>query len=98
MAYCVLSVFFLSRNVSVMTHTAEYTRTAAPSRILIVEDNDALAAGLRTSFEVEGYDVERVGDGDIALAWLAEHQPDLIVLDLMLPSTSGFDVLRRYRA
>jgi len=82
-----------------MTYTAERTHTMAPpSRILVVEDNDALAAGLCTSFEVEGYDVDRVGDGDTALAWLAENHPDLIILDLMLPTTSGFDVLRRYRA
>jgi DNA-binding response OmpR family regulator len=82
-----------------MTYTAEQPRTMAPpSHILIVEDNDALVTGLRTSFEVEGYEVDRVGDGEAALEWLASHHPDLIILDLMLPTTSGFDVLRRYRA
>jgi len=82
-----------------MTYTAEQPRTMAPpSHILIVEDNDALATGLRTSFEVEGYAVDRVGDGESALEWLGTNQPDLIILDLMLPQTSGFDVLRRYRA
>ncbi|HEX3532787.1 MAG TPA: response regulator transcription factor [Gemmatimonadaceae bacterium] len=66
--------------------------------ILIIEDNETLALGLRTSLEVEGYKVECVTDGNDGLAWLAQHDPDLIVLDLMLPGLNGFEVLRRYRA
>ncbi len=65
--------------------------------ILIIEDNETLALGLRTSLEVEGYKVECVGDGNDGLAWLDRHDPDLIVLDLMLPGLNGFEVLRRYR-
>ncbi|MFL5483173.1 MAG: response regulator transcription factor [Gemmatimonadaceae bacterium] len=72
---------------------------AAPSRnILIVEDNETLAFGLRTSLEVEGYEVECVSDGNVGLEWLTDHTPDLIVLDLMLPGLNGFEVLRRYRS
>jgi DNA-binding response OmpR family regulator len=72
---------------------------AAPSRtILILEDNETLAFGLRTSLEVEGYEVECVTDGNAGLEWLAKNTPDLIVLDLMLPGLNGFEVLRRYRA
>jgi DNA-binding response OmpR family regulator len=66
--------------------------------ILIIEDNETLALGLRTSLEVEGYKVECVSDGNDGLAWLDQHDPDLIVLDLMLPGLNGFEVLRRYRA
>jgi DNA-binding response OmpR family regulator len=66
--------------------------------ILIIEDNETLALGLRTSLEVEGYKVECVTDGNDGLAWLEHHNPDLIVLDLMLPGLNGFEVLRRYRA
>lgn len=66
--------------------------------ILIVEDNETLALGLRTSLEVEGYKVDCVTDGALALDWLDEHETDLIVLDLMLPSVNGFEVLRRYRS
>src|SRR5438105_5107403 len=68
--------------------------------ILIVEDNETLALGLRTSLEVEGYKVECVTDGGDALEWLDENEneTDLIVLDLMLPSINGFEVLRRYRS
>jgi two-component system, OmpR family, alkaline phosphatase synthesis response regulator PhoP len=66
--------------------------------ILIIEDNETLALGLRTSLEVEGYKVDCVTDGNDALTWLEQHNPDLIVLDLMLPGLNGFEVLRRYRA
>lgn len=66
--------------------------------ILILEDNETLALGLRTSLEVEGYRVECITDGDAGLSWLQKNNPDLIVLDLMLPGTNGFEVLRRYRA
>ena len=66
--------------------------------ILILEDNETLALGLRTSLEVEGYKVECVTDGNDGLVWLEKHSPDLIVLDLMLPGLNGFEVLKRYRA
>ena len=66
--------------------------------ILIIEDNETLALGLRTSLEVEGYKVECITDGNDGLAWLDQHDPDLIVLDLMLPGMNGFEILRRYRA
>src|SRR5258706_3728985 len=65
--------------------------------ILIIEDNETLALGLRTSLEVEGYKVESVADGNEGLGWLEQHSPDLIILDLMLPGLNGFGVLRRYR-
>jgi DNA-binding response OmpR family regulator len=66
--------------------------------ILILEDNETLALGLRTSLEVEGYKVECVTDGELGLKWLEHHEPNLIVLDLMLPTVNGFEVLRRYRS
>lgn len=71
---------------------------AAGRSILIIEDNETLALGLRTSLEVEGYRVEVVPDGAQALEWLDDNRTDLIVLDLMLPNINGFEVLRRYRA
>jgi two-component system, OmpR family, alkaline phosphatase synthesis response regulator PhoP len=84
-----------------MTHAWQPTtvgETSPPRSILILEDNETLALGLRTSLEVEGYKVDCVVDGDDGLRWLEQHDPDLIVLDLMLPGTNGFEVLRRYRA
>lgn len=73
-------------------------RPAAARSVLIVEDSETLALGLRTSFEFEGYAVHWVADGEAALAWLANSSPDLIILDLMLPKVNGFEVLRRFRA
>jgi DNA-binding response OmpR family regulator len=73
------------------------SETAPDRTILIIEDNETLALGLRTSLEVEGYKVTCVTDGSEALTWLDQHTPDLIVLDLMLPGLNGFEVLRRYR-
>jgi two-component system, OmpR family, alkaline phosphatase synthesis response regulator PhoP len=66
--------------------------------VLIVEDSETLALGLRTSFEFEGYNVHWAADGEAALDWLGQHAPDLVILDLMLPKINGFDVLRRFRA
>ncbi|MFL5489579.1 MAG: response regulator transcription factor [Gemmatimonadaceae bacterium] len=75
------------------------TEEIQPERsIVIIEDNETLALGLRTSLEVEGYKVECITDGDAGLKWLDHHEPDLIVLDLMLPGLNGFELLRRYRA
>jgi DNA-binding response OmpR family regulator len=70
----------------------------ASRSILILEDNETLALGLRTSLEVEGYAVECIADGELGLARLESHDPDLLVLDLMLPTLNGYEVLKRYRA
>ena len=62
--------------------------------ILIIEDNESLAFGLRASLQVEGHTVDVVGDGREALERIAATEPDMIILDLMLPNVSGFEVLR----
>ena len=67
------------------------------SRILVVEDNEDLAFGLRTFLEFEGYEVEVASDGEAGLAAALAVPPDLVILDLMLPGRSGFDVLRELR-
>ena len=66
-------------------------------RILIVEDEGHLADGLRFNLEAEGYEAEVAGDGEIALARLAETAFDAIVLDVMLPKVDGFEVARTMR-
>jgi len=71
------------------------------TRILLVEDEEHLARGLRFNFESEGFQVEHVERGEAALARLLEHDAppiDLILLDIMLPGISGFDVLSELRA
>ena len=67
------------------------------TRILVVEDEPDLRAGLQHNLELEGYAVEVAGDGDEGLRKARETQPTLILLDLMLPGTSGLDVLRQLR-
>ncbi|MET0272158.1 MAG: phosphate regulon transcriptional regulator PhoB [Phenylobacterium sp.] len=67
-------------------------------RILIVEDDDALATLLHYNLEKEGYDVALAPDGDEALTLMKEALPDLVVLDWMLPKVSGIEVCRRLRA
>jgi DNA-binding response OmpR family regulator len=67
------------------------------SRVLLVEDNADLAFGLRTALEVEGYEVLHAATGPDGLARALDDAPDLIVLDLMLPALSGYEVLRRLR-
>lgn len=62
-------------------------------RILLVEDDDALASVYITRFQAEGFDVKRVPNGEDALAVALQFKPDLIVLDVMMPKLSGFDVL-----
>ena len=66
-------------------------------RVLLVEDNPDLAFGLRTSLEVEGYEVLHADTGTSGLKLAREAAPDLLVLDLMLPEISGYEVLRRLR-
>jgi len=67
------------------------------SRILVVEDNEDLAFGLRKVLEFEGYEVEVAGEGESGLASARGTPPDLLILDIMLPEKSGFDVLRDLR-
>ena len=67
------------------------------SRILIVEDEAAMAAGLKDNLELEGYTVDHVSDGQKGLQFLRDNSYDLAILDVMLPSLSGFDILRQAR-
>jgi len=67
------------------------------TRILVIEDNEDLAFGLKNNFEVEGYEVEVALDGPAGLRRAREGEFDLAVLDLMLPGMSGFTVLARLR-
>jgi DNA-binding response OmpR family regulator len=62
-------------------------------KILLVEDDDALAAVYETRLDAEGFKVKRVANGEEALAAALEFKPDLILLDVMMPKVSGFDVL-----
>jgi DNA-binding response OmpR family regulator len=62
-------------------------------RILLVEDDQALAKVYVSRLELEGFEVQHVINGEDALSAAVEFTPDLIVLDAMMPKMSGFDVL-----
>jgi DNA-binding response OmpR family regulator len=69
-------------------------QSSAPAKkILLVEDDDALANVYQTRLQAEGFDIRRVPNGEDALAAALEYKPDLIILDVMMPKVSGFDVL-----
>jgi two-component system, OmpR family, alkaline phosphatase synthesis response regulator PhoP len=68
------------------------------SRILVVEDNTDLAAGIEYNLALEGYEVRIAADGPAAVAAASSWRPDLILLDLMLPGMDGYKVLQTVRA
>jgi DNA-binding response OmpR family regulator len=68
-----------------------------PETILVVEDEPSLQETLAYNLKKEGYTVEAVGDGLVALETARRLKPDLIVLDLMLPGIDGFEVCRILR-
>ena len=65
----------------------------AKKKILLVEDDAALANVYKTRLEMEGFDVRHVDNGEDALSNAVDFRPDLIVLDVMMPKINGFDVL-----
>ena len=66
--------------------------------ILVAEDEDALSTLLQYNLDKEGYHVSVAADGEEALVQVDEKQPDLIILDWMLPKVSGIEVCRRLRS
>ncbi len=68
-------------------------------RILVVEDEDALAEGLVFNFEQEGYDVRRAAEGPTAIELFTTADPpfDCVILDLMLPGQSGYEICKEMR-
>jgi len=67
------------------------------ARILLVDDEPAIAETVRAYLEAEGYTVQTASDGPGALTLARSFHPDIIVLDLMLPGLDGLEVLRRLR-
>lgn len=68
-----------------------------PKKILLVEDDDYLANVYQTRLAAEVFDVHRVADGQLALAEAEKYQPDLILLDIMMPNMNGLDVLTKLK-
>jgi two-component system, OmpR family, alkaline phosphatase synthesis response regulator PhoP len=67
------------------------------NRVLIIEDDPSLLLGLTTALEAEGYGVESARTGPEGLRLAVQDHPDLILLDLMLPGMSGFEICKRIR-
>ncbi len=76
-----------------MSGMDEPKSTGFRKKILLVEDDDGLAQVYSIRLDVEGFEVRRVPNGEDALATAQEFKPDLILLDVMMPKVSGFDVL-----
>ncbi len=70
----------------------------AAETILLIEDDPHLRRFVAANLAVEGYRVLQAGDGDAGLDLIARERPDLVLVDLMLPGTSGWDVLARLQA
>jgi DNA-binding response OmpR family regulator len=68
-----------------------------PEKILVAEDDPAILSGVRDTLEVEGYSVLTARDGETALKTALKDDPDLVILDVMLPRMSGIDVCRKLR-
>jgi DNA-binding response OmpR family regulator len=67
------------------------------TRLLVVEDDPAILRGLTDNLRFESYDVLEAPDGETAYRLIHEGKPDLVVLDLMLPNMSGYELCRKIR-
>ena len=76
---------------------ADGSSALARPTVLVVEDEPALATMLRYNLEKQGFHVDEAADGQEALTRIAESQPDLVLLDWMLPTLSGIEVCRQIR-
>ena len=74
------------------------TEPSRPPKILVVEDEPKMVAGLRDNFEFEGYEVITAADGVEGLQRALAEAPDLVVLDVMMPRLSGLEVCKQLRA
>src|SRR5207237_6683317 len=92
---------------SILVHAAARRRAPRASprrgermtkRVLIAEDEESIVASLEFLMRRCGYETRVARDGDLALACLAEFKPDLVLLDIMLPGRSGFEVCRFIRS
>lgn len=73
--------------------TDDFQVPSHPKRILLVEDDDSLANVYVMRLQAESFDVRRVNNGEEALSAALSYKPDLVLLDIMMPKVSGFDVL-----
>ena len=68
------------------------------SQIIVIEDDRAILRGLKDNLECESYEVLTATDGEQGYRLIQEHNPDLIVLDLMMPKMDGYELCRKVRS
>ena len=66
-------------------------------KVLIIEDNSAMLRGLKDNFELKGYSVRTAQDGELGLNAALTENPDLIILDIMLPKVNGYEICSEVR-
>src|SRR5215467_8993692 len=67
------------------------------SRIAVIEDDPAILRGLADNLRLQSYDVLTADDGEDGYNLVRQQQPDLVILDLSLPSMNGYEICRRLR-
>jgi DNA-binding response OmpR family regulator len=75
----------------------EQTPAAGPKRVLLVDDDAEIIESMRYALEAKGYEVLVARDGNQGLAMAETENPDLLILDMMMPKRSGFLVLEKLR-
>jgi len=82
------------------SEAVNYTETLQErmARVLVIDDDEQLGAALRRALAYEGYQVSLARDGSAGLRQAREEEPDLVVLDVLMPGLDGFEVCRRLRA
>jgi len=81
-----------------VTAVALFERSGGPVRILVVEDDASYRMALEVGLREEGYDVDVAADGEQGLQRFEERQPDLVLLDVLLPGMPGINVCKQMRA
>src|SRR3970040_775465 len=72
-------------------------RSMSNASILIIEDDPALMRGLTDNFRAHGYEVRTAADGNAGLAAALGQPPDLVLLNIMLPKLTGYEIGRQFR-
>lgn len=78
--------------------TATEGRTGVPASVLIADDDPSISRALSFLMQREGHDVRTVADGQQALSAIESRKPDVVLLDLMMPKSNGYEVCRALRA
>src|SRR5215469_2959501 len=80
------------------TSHLDSTTVGLMNRIVVIEDDPAILRGLSDTLRSESYDVLTAADGEHGYRLIRDHQPDLVILDLMLPGMNGYEICRSIRS